>query len=242
MSGAQAIRNKKYRPRGGIAAFRRCLSTVTRLRPRAPIHSIRHETALSRPTIQPAWVRLTHWINALAVVLMVTSGWQIYDASPIFPALQFPASITLGGWLGGALQWHFAVMWLLVANFLVYLVLNLVSGRLRRKLLPLSPKSLLADLAAALRGRLGHDDLAHYNAVQKFAYLVVIADLALVVLSGLAVWKSVQFPLLRALMGGYDNARVVHFVAMSVLVAFFVVHVVMVALVPRSLRLMIRGR
>jgi thiosulfate reductase cytochrome b subunit len=203
---------------------------------------INHEIALGQSTVQPAWVRITHWINALAVVLMATSGWQIYDASPIFPVLQFPSAITLGGWLGGALQWHFAVMWMLVANFLVYVGLNIASGRLRRKLLPLSFRSLAADLVAAVRGKLGHADLTRYNAVQKFAYLVVIVDIALVILSGLAVWKSVQFPLLRTLMGGYDNARIVHFVAMSVLVGFFVVHVVMVALVPRSLLLMIRGR
>ncbi|MEX3786092.1 cytochrome b/b6 domain-containing protein [Paraburkholderia sp. BR14374] len=192
--------------------------------------------------VQPGWVRITHWINAVAVVLMVMSGWQIYDASPIFPAIQFPPSITLGGWLAGALLWHFAVMWLLVANFLVYLALNLASGRLRRKLLPIRPKQLAGDLIAALRGRLKHDDLAHYNSVQKLAYLVVIADIVLIVLSGLVIWKSVQFPLLRTLMGGYDNARVVHFVCMSVLVAFFIVHVAMAALVPRSLLLMIRGR
>jgi thiosulfate reductase cytochrome b subunit len=203
---------------------------------------INHEAALSHAAIQPAWVRITHWINALAVVLMVMSGWQVYDASPIFPVLRFPSAITLGGWLGGALLWHFAVMWLLVVNFVVYLGLNIVSGRLRRKLLPISFKSLVTDLVAALRRTLGHEDLTHYNAVQKFAYLVVIVDIAFVVLSGLAVWKSVQFPLLRTLMGGYDNARIVHFFAMSVLVAFFVVHVVMVALVPRSLLLMIRGR
>jgi thiosulfate reductase cytochrome b subunit len=197
---------------------------------------------LSHVAIQPAWVRITHWINALAVVLMVMSGWQIYDASPIFPVLRFHPAITLGGWLGGALLWHFAIMWLLVANFLVYLGLNLASGRLRRKLLPVRFKSLATDLVAALRGRLGHEDLTRYNAVQKFAYLVVITDIVFLILSGLAIWKSVQFPLLRTLMGGYDNARVVHFVAMSVLVAFFVVHVVMVALVPRSLLLMTRGR
>ncbi len=197
---------------------------------------------MSHAAIQPAWVRITHWINALAVVLMVMSGWQVYDASPIFPVLRFPSAITLGGWLGGALLWHFAVMWLLVVNFVVYLGLNIVSGRLRRKMLPISFKSLATDLVAALRGTLGHKDLTHYNAVQKFAYLVVIVDIAFVVLSGLAVWKPVQFPLLRTLMGGYDNARIVHFFAMSVLVAFFVVHVVMVALVPRSLLLMIRGR
>ncbi|MBB5463139.1 cytochrome b/b6 domain-containing protein [Paraburkholderia sp. Cpub6] len=192
--------------------------------------------------VQPGWVRITHWINAVAVVLMVMSGWQIYDASPIFPAIEFPPSITLGGWLAGALQWHFAVMWLLVANFIVYLALNLATGRFRRKLLPVRPKKLVADLLAALSGRLKHDDLAHYNSVQKLAYLVVIADIPLIVLSGLAIWKSVQFPLLRTLMGGYDNARVVHFMCMSVLVAFFVIHVAMVALVPRSLLLMLRGR
>src|SRR5579863_8861819 len=200
------------------------------------------EIALSHTTIQPAWVRITHWINALAVVLMVTSGWQIYDASPIFPILQFPSAITLGGWLGGALQWHFAVMWMLVVNFLVYVGLSLTTGRLGRKLLPVRYRSLVAEFKAALRGKLGHEDLAHYNAVQKFAYLAVIVDIAVVILSGLAIWKSVQFPLLRTVMGGYDNARVVHFVGMSVLVAFFVVHLVMVALVPRSLLLMIRGR
>jgi thiosulfate reductase cytochrome b subunit len=197
---------------------------------------------MSRTTIQPLWVRTTHWINAVAVVLMVTSGWQIYDASPIFPSLRFPASITLGGWLGGALQWHFAIMWLLVVNFLVYVALSIYSKRLWRKLLPIRPGALTRDLAAALRGRLGHEDLTQYNAIQKLAYVVVIVDIAVVILSGLAVWKSVQFPLLRTLMGGYDNARVVHFFAMSILVAFFAVHVVMVALVPRSLLLMIRGR
>jgi len=197
---------------------------------------------LSSTTIQPAWVRISHWVNALAVMLMVTSGWQIYNASPIFAGWRFPAAITLGGWLGGALQWHFAVMWMLVANFAVYVALNLASGRFQRKLLPVSAGSLASDLLDALRGKLKHDDLARYNAVQKSAYLVVIADIALVIVSGLAIWKSVQFPLLRTLMGGYDNARVVHFVAMSVLVAFFVVHVAMVALVPRSLVVMIRGR
>ena len=192
--------------------------------------------------IQPLWVRIAHWINAVSVVLMILSGWQIYDASPIFPALKFPASITLGGWLGGALLWHFAVMWLLVANYLIYMGLNISSGRLRRKLLSISFTSLVGDIADVLRGRLKHDDLSKYNAIQKIAYVLVIADIALIVLSGLAVFKSVQFPILRELMGGYDSARVVHFFAMSFLVVFLAVHVVMVALVPRSLRLMILGR
>jgi len=191
--------------------------------------------------IQPAWVRMAHWLNALAVVLLIASGWRIYNAAPIFD-FKFPKPITLGGWLGGALQWHFAAMWLLAANGLVYLALNLISGRWRRRLWPVRVRELRDDLLAALRGHLAHDDLSRYNAVQKFAYLGAIALLVLAVLSGLAVWKSVQLPLLRELMGGFDNARVVHFFAMSGITIFLLVHVVMVALVPRTLLLMIRGR
>lgn len=197
---------------------------------------------MNHVTIHPVWVRVFHWVNAASVVLMCLSGWQVYNASPIFAALRFPASITLGGWLGGALLWHFAVMWVLVANFLAYLGLGIATGRLREKLLPVSVRTIAADLIAALRGRLSHGDLSRYNAVQKAAYLVVIVDIALVVLSGLTIWKPVQFPVLRTLMGGFDNARIVHFVAMSVLVGFFAIHVAMVALVPRSLLTMIRGR
>ncbi|MFD1556954.1 cytochrome b/b6 domain-containing protein [Paraburkholderia silviterrae] len=194
----------------------------------------------ARP-IHPLWLRVTHWLNAAAALIMMCSGWRIYDASPVFPHLVIPTSITLGGWLGGALQWHFAAMWLLVFNGLVYLALNIATGRLFAKFFPLSPRAVFADLRAALTGHLSHADLRHYNAVQKLAYLVAIADLIVLVLSGLAIWKSVQFPLLRELMGGYDNARVVHFCAMSLLAAFVVVHVTMVALVPRSLITMLRG-
>lgn len=197
---------------------------------------------MAHTTIHPVWVRMIHWINAAAVIVMCLSGWQVYNASPIFKAIWFPSSITLGGWLGGALLWHFTVMWILVANFVAYLVLGTFTGRLREKFLPIGIRAIAFDLVAALRGRLGHDDRGRYNAVQKFAYLVVIADIVLVVLSGLAIWKPVQLPILRTLMGGFDNARIVHFVAMGVLVGFFSIHVVMVALVPRSLLTMIRGR
>ena len=195
----------------------------------------------STPLVHPAWLRLTHWINALALLILVTSGWRIYNASPIFD-FKFPKAITLGGWLGGALQWHFAAMWLLVANGLLYLVLSLATGRFHRKLLPVRPREVVADLQAALRGALSHADPALYNAVQKVAYLGVLGLLVLVVLSGLAIWKPVQFATLAALMGGFDNARVVHFFAMSGLVLFVVVHIVMVALVPRTLVAMLRGR
>ncbi|WP_223436892.1 MULTISPECIES: cytochrome b/b6 domain-containing protein [unclassified Pseudomonas] len=189
----------------------------------------------------PRWLRLTHWLNALAVLVMVTSGWRIYNASPLYD-FSFPKGITLGGWLGGALQWHFAAMWFLAINGLVYLIINLASGRLSRRFFPVSPKGVLQDLWAALRGRLGHADLSHYNQVQRLAYLFVMLDITLLVVSGLVLWKSVQFPLLRELLGGYEAARHVHFIAMALLVAFVAVHLVMVALVPKTLLAMIVGR
>ncbi|RIX77091.1 cytochrome b/b6 domain-containing protein [Acidovorax cavernicola] len=194
----------------------------------------------NRP-IHPLWMRATHWLNALAVLVLVASGWRIYNAAPFF-FFRFPASITLGGWLGGALQWHFAAMWLLVFNGLVYLGLNIASGRFARKFFPLTPTGIWRDARAALGGRLSHADPRHYNHVQKLAYLFVIVDLVAIVLSGLVLWKSVQFPLLRELLGGYEAARRVHFVAMAALVAFVAVHLVMVALVPRTLLTMLRGR
>ena len=199
--------------------------------------------AAARPpgVIHPGWLRVMHWLNALAVVIMVMSGWRIYNAAPFFD-FTFPDGITLGGWLGGALQWHFAAMWLLFANGLLYLALNLATGRLWRKFFPLSPRGVAADLGAALRGKLSHGDLRHYNQVQKLAYLFVIVDIVVLVLSGLVLWKSVQFDLLRELMGGYEFARRIHFFAMALLVAFVAVHLVMVALVPRSLVAMIRGK
>jgi thiosulfate reductase cytochrome b subunit len=192
-------------------------------------------------TVHPLWLRLTHWLNALAVVLLVLSGWRIYDAAAIWD-FGIPASLTLGGWLGGALQWHFAAMWLLAGNGLMYLLLNVGTGRGVHKFLPIGARDIWNDLRAALKGRLAHDDPSHYNAVQKSAYLFAVAAITLLVLSGLVLWKSVQFPLLRELLGGYDTARKVHFFAMAAIVAFVAVHLVMVALVPRTLVAMVRGR
>ncbi|TRZ56823.1 MAG: DUF4405 domain-containing protein [Rhodocyclaceae bacterium] len=191
-------------------------------------------------SIHPVWLRATHWLNAMAVVILAMSGWRIYNAAPFFD-FQIPKVITLGGWLGGAIQWHFAAMWLLAANGLVYLLLNLSTGRLRTKFFPLSPRIVIADLVAALQGRLSHGDLGQYNSVQRAAYLFVILDALVLVLSGLVLWKSVQFPVLRELLGGYETARRIHFFAMSALGVFVVVHLAMVALVPRSLLTMIRG-
>ncbi|HJY78248.1 MAG TPA: cytochrome b/b6 domain-containing protein [Burkholderiales bacterium] len=192
--------------------------------------------------VHPLAVRITHWINVLAVLMMVTSGWRIYNASPLFESFTFPDALTLGGWLAGALQWHFAAMWLLALNGLVYVTYGIVSGHFRRKLLPISPGAILRDISNALRGRLAHDDLSVYNAAQRAAYLVLILALMLLIVTGLAIWKPVQLQALAALMGGYEGARFLHFFAMSLVVFIVVVHVVMVALVPRTFPTMITGR
>jgi thiosulfate reductase cytochrome b subunit len=191
--------------------------------------------------IQPAWVRALHWTNAVAMVLMIMSGWQIYNASPLFN-FSFPSSITLGGWLGGALLWHFAAMWLLMVNGLIYLALGFATGRFRRKLLPITPGGVIADTKAALTGKLSHDDLSKYNYVQKLLYAGIIVVGIVIVLSGLSIWKPVQLQYLTALFGGYDAARYVHFICMALIVAFLVVHVALALLVPKSLRAMIIGR
>jgi thiosulfate reductase cytochrome b subunit len=200
-------------------------------------------TRRTKEAIHPLWVRVTHWINALAMVLMIGSGWQIYDASPLpLFRFEFPTSITLGGDLPTGLAWHFAAMWLLAVNGIVYVGLGLASGRFRAKLFPIRGREILADVAAALRGKLAHDDLAVYNAVQKLLYLGVILAGVVIVLSGLSIWKPIQLQWLTALFGGYDAARYVHFFAMSTIVLFLVVHVVVALLVPKSLRAMIIGR
>ncbi len=192
------------------------------------------------PTSHPLIVRLTHWTNAFAMVLMIGSGWRIYNASPLFDFM-FPRSITIGGWLGGALQWHFAAMWLLVLNGLIYLVYGLWSGHFRRAMLPVSPTTFWHDTLAALNFRLAHLP-GTYNAVQKVLYLGIIALGIVVVLSGLAVWKPVQLHLLASAFGGYEGARLVHFFCMTGIVAFIFVHLALVLLVPSTLLPMITGR
>ena len=165
------------------------------------VDAINHATieAPESRTIHPIWVRVTHWINAIAMIVMILSGWQIYNASPLFP-FDFP--IGLGGWLAGALLWHFAAMWLLVINGLVYLTLGIATGRFQHKLLPIRPADVARDLLAALRGTLSHADLSVYNAVQRLLYLGVILAGIVVVLSGLSIWKPVQVQELTALFGG----------------------------------------
>lgn len=204
-----------------------------------PLESAANSSAAK--VIQPAWVRIVHWVNAIAMIMMIMSGWQIYNASPLFD-FTFSRTITLGGWLAGGLLWHFAAMWLLMVNGLVYLVLGFVTGRFRGKLLPLSAGGVICDAKAALTGKLSHSDLSTYNQVQKLLYAGILVVGILVVLSGLSIWKPVQLQWLTALFGGYDLARYVHFFCMAAIVAFLVIHVVLALLVPKSLRAMITGR
>lgn len=191
--------------------------------------------------VHPGIVRVTHWINAAAIFVMVTSGWRIYNASPLFD-FKFPRDLTLGGWLGGALQWHFAAMWILALNGIVYLAYGFASGRFRKKLLPITVGGVLHDVRDAFRGKLAHDDLTVYNTAQRAAYVAIIVAIAVLVFSGLAIWKPVQLHWLASLMGGFEGARLVHFLAMAAMVAIVVVHIVMVILVPRTFPSMITGR
>jgi thiosulfate reductase cytochrome b subunit len=203
------------------------------------------KTAKAAPSelvlVHPLLVRVTHWINALAIFVMVLSGWRIYNASPIFD-FKIPGTITLGGWLGGALQWHFAAMWLLVINGLVYVCYGIVSGRFKSRFFPITPRAVFNDVLDAFRGKLAHDDLTVYNTAQRGAYVAVILCAIVLVISGLAIWKPVQMQELAALCGGFMGARIVHFVAMALLTLIVVVHIVMVILVPRTFPIMITGR
>ena len=211
-------------------------------------------SAPSAVQLHPLSRRIMHWVNALAIIVMIGSGWRIYD---YYPALRidfgFPYAWTLGGdlarsealnnedGLANALLWHFGAMWVLVVNFLAYLAIGIVSGHFRRDFLPLSVGGVLRDFFAALRFKLDHR-LGEYNAVQKVFYWGVLAALAVTILSGLSIWKPVQLKELTWLFGGYEFARVVHFFGMAAIVGFLVVHLALTLLVPKTLVAMVLGR
>jgi thiosulfate reductase cytochrome b subunit len=182
-----------------------------------------------------------HWTNATAMLIMVTSGWKIYNDEVIFGWLHFPEAITLGKYAQHGLQWHFFGMWILAINGLTYLIYGFVTGRFREKLLPIRPGEVIATVRDALRLRLSHDDLTHYNAVQKVLYVGIILVGIAVVISGLAIWKPIQFSELTTLFYDFQTARLVHFLCMSAIVGFLTVHVALAILVPRSLLAMLTG-
>jgi thiosulfate reductase cytochrome b subunit len=191
--------------------------------------------------LHPLGLRIMHWINALAMIIMIASGWEIYNDSVILGWLRFPHWMTIGDGPEGALQWHFAAMWLLMINGLCYLAYGFATGRFRRKLLPVWPSEVIATVRDALRFKLGHDDITHYNAVQKLLYIGVIAVIVVQVLSGFAVWKPVQFSELAVLFYSFQGSRNVHFIGMALIVGFLVVHVVLALTVPKTIGAMIAG-
>jgi thiosulfate reductase cytochrome b subunit len=200
------------------------------------------QRAPSRPRrMHPLPLRIMHWTNAVVMIGMIMSGWKIYNDEVIFGFLHFPEDFVLGIWAQHALQWHFLGMWILGLNGLGYLTYGLVTGRFRRLLLPIRPRAVVADVVAALTFRLKHADLTHYNAVQKLLYVGVIGIIILQVVTGLAIWKPVQFSVLVALFGSFQGARLAHFLGMTAIVLFVLVHVSLALLVPKTVLAMLTG-
>ena len=191
--------------------------------------------------LHPLPIRIMHWINAVAMFIMIGSGWKIYNDEVIFGWLHFPDALTIGHWAQHGLQWHFLGMWIVVINGIAYLTYGLVTGRFRRMLLPIRWRELIATINDALRLRLSHDDPTKYNTVQKLLYVGVLCVGILTVISGLAIWKPIQFSELLALFGSFQNARLVHFLCMTAIVLFVVVHVTLALLVPHTLVAMVTG-
>ena len=203
-----------------------------------------------------AVVRITHWVNAFALTLMVGSGLRIFNAYPAFARRgetfccypferrPIPAGLTFGGWLAGARNWHFAAMWLLVINGLVYLGFIYLHGEWR-DLVP--RRGILRDALEMVKfyvaARRDHPRQGKHNALQRLAYFSMPIVGIFAVLTGLAIWKPVQLSLLTSLFGGYVWARYWHFWTMLLLVALTVGHVFMVfAVDPYSIPAMITGR
>lgn len=196
--------------------------------------------SLSERVIHPLFVRITHWINAFAAIAMLMSGLRIYNAAPLYD-FRFPADVTLGGWLAGALAWHFGVMWLLVINGLAYLAYGIFSGHFVRKMLNIGAMSAYRNIKLELKYLLLHGT-GEYNIVQRFLYVVVIWDVILLFFSGLAIWKPVQFGGLAAFLGGYEQARHIHFFGMVILTAFLLIHVSVAFAVKGTIKSMFTGR
>jgi len=191
--------------------------------------------------LHPLPLRVMHWINAVAIFIMIGSGWKIYNDDAILGWLHFPDSVVIGKWAQYGLQWHFFGMWIFVINGLAYLTYGIATGRFWQKLFPISVREIIATVGDALRLRLGHDDLTHYNAVQKILYLGVMLIGILIVITGLSLWKPVQFSELASLFGNFQIIRLIHFLCMAAIVAFILVHVSLALLVPQSLVAMLTG-
>ena len=195
----------------------------------------------SERILHPLPVRIVHWINAVVMLIMIASGWGIYDDDVIVRGFHFSPFWRLGEWAAWSLNWHFAGMWFLSINGLAYLIYGLASGRFRERLLPIRPADVRQTILDTLHFKIAHEDITVYNAVQKLLYVVVIFVGIAQVITGLAIWKPVQFSGLVALLGGFQTARVLHFAGMAVIVGFLIVHVVLALLVPKTLWAMVAG-
>lgn len=191
--------------------------------------------------LHPLALRIMHWINAAAIFIMIGSGWKIYNDDVILGWLHFPDWLVIGKWAQYGLQWHFFGMWIFILNGIAYLSYGIATGRFRKKLFPISLGEIFATVGDALRFQLSHDDLTVYNAVQKILYIGVILTGILIVITGLCLWKPVQFSEVASLFGSFQVIRVVHFLCMTAIVGFIVVHVTLALLVPQSLVAMITG-
>jgi thiosulfate reductase cytochrome b subunit len=199
------------------------------------------DPAVKTRRLHPWPVRIMHWINALAMIVMITSGWGIYDDYVIIGGLHFGQSLRLGSWAAESLLWHFAGMWFLAINGLLYLLYGIITGRFLEKLFPIRIPELLQTIRDTLRFRIAHEDLTHYNAVQKLLYIIVILAGISQIVTGLAIWKPIQFSGLTDLLGGFQSARIIHFWGMAVIVGFLAVHVALALLVPSTLLAMLTG-
>jgi thiosulfate reductase cytochrome b subunit len=191
--------------------------------------------------LHPLPVRIMHWTNAIAMIIMIGSGWKIYNDEVLFGRLHFPDWITIGGEQQGALQWHFLGMWILALNGLIYLVYGVVTGRFRRMLYPIRLRQLVSDVNDALHLHLQHDDLTVYNAVQRLLYAGTILIGIVQVVSGFFIWKPMQFSELTTLFYSFQGGRLVHFLGMAAIVGFLVVHVALALLVPKTIANMLSG-
>ncbi|MBW4024711.1 MAG: cytochrome b/b6 domain-containing protein [Proteobacteria bacterium] len=191
--------------------------------------------------LHPLPVRIMHWINAAVMMVMITSGWGIYDDDVIIHGLYFGGFFRLGDWAAWSLNWHLAGMWFFGINGLIYLIYGLATGRFLERLLPIRPKELVQTVAETLHFKIAHEDLTVYNAVQKVLYIIVILACISQALTGLSIWKPVQFSGLVTLFGGFQTARVIHFAGMVVIVGFVVVHVLLALLVPKTMWAMLAG-
>jgi thiosulfate reductase cytochrome b subunit len=236
-SAPPAATVRKNRRSGGFDAD----EVVSMPHVKAETPAVETSSMRTGPRLHPWPVRIMHWVNAVVMLIMITSGWGIYDDDVIIRGFHFSSFWRLGDWAAWSLNWHFAGMWFLVINGLIYLVYGFASGRFREKLLPIRPIEVMQTVIDTLHFKIAHEDITVYNGVQKLLYIIVILAGISQAITGIAIWKPVQFSGLVSFLGGFQTARVLHFAGMAVIVGFLIVHVALALLVPKTLWAMVTG-